>query len=161
MSNSFNELKKTGTLKLPNGGKLTKEGKSAIYENNLKVRATLKLDADAVESALADQPIVVLLESLMELNQAEVIAQIALLTARELEVFGEMGLGLKNRLIAEKLGISTKTLDIHRAAIGRKLGIKTMNGFGRVYWFFRIINEFAPELLVEARKARETDGDVD
>jgi FixJ family two-component response regulator len=52
--------------------------------------------------------------------------RIGMLTPRELEVLDLMVAGKKNRKIAEELGISTKTLDIHRANIMRKMQTKTI-----------------------------------
>ncbi len=52
--------------------------------------------------------------------------RIALLTPREIEVLDLMVAGKKNKKIAEELGISTKTLDIHRANIMRKMQTKTV-----------------------------------
>jgi two-component system, LuxR family, response regulator FixJ len=52
--------------------------------------------------------------------------KLATLTSREVEVLDLMVEGKKNRKIAEVLGISTKTLDIHRANIMRKMGTKTV-----------------------------------
>lgn len=52
--------------------------------------------------------------------------KIASLTPREVEVLDLMVAGKKNRKIAEELGISTKTLDIHRANIMRKMQTKTV-----------------------------------
>jgi len=48
------------------------------------------------------------------------------LTPREVEVLDLMVAGRKNRKIAEMLGISTKTLDIHRANIMKKMQTKTV-----------------------------------
>lgn len=60
-------------------------------------------------------------------NERQAIApRIGLLTPRELEVLDLMVAGKKNRKIAEDLGISTKTLDIHRANIMRKMQTKTI-----------------------------------
>jgi FixJ family two-component response regulator len=52
--------------------------------------------------------------------------RIASLTPRELEVLDLMVAGKRNRQIAEELSISTKTLDIHRANIMRKMQTKTV-----------------------------------
>ena len=52
--------------------------------------------------------------------------RVAHLTPRELEVLDLMVGGKKNRKIAEELGISTKTLDIHRSNIMRKMQTKTV-----------------------------------
>jgi two-component system response regulator FixJ len=60
-------------------------------------------------------------------NERQAIApRIASLTSREIEVLDLMVAGKKNKKIAEELGISTKTLDIHRANIMRKMQTKTV-----------------------------------
>ena len=46
------------------------------------------------------------------------------LTPRELEVLEEMARGLRNREIADRLGMSTKTAMHHTVAIYRKLGVR-------------------------------------
>jgi len=43
------------------------------------------------------------------------------LTDRELEIFGCIGQGLSSRKIAEKFSLSTRTVEVHRAHIKRKL----------------------------------------
>jgi DNA-binding NarL/FixJ family response regulator len=45
----------------------------------------------------------------------------AVLSSRELEVFRELGRGLMNKQIADRLGISTGTVAIHRKRIATKL----------------------------------------
>lgn len=45
------------------------------------------------------------------------------LTQRELEVFREIGVGLSSKTIAEKLGVSVRTVETHRHRLSRKLGI--------------------------------------
>ncbi|MBX9681800.1 MAG: response regulator [Gemmataceae bacterium] len=55
-----------------------------------------------------------------------VAPKVASLTRREVQVVDLMVAGVKNRTIAAQLGISTKTLDIHRANIMRKFGTKTI-----------------------------------
>lgn len=46
------------------------------------------------------------------------------LSDRELEVFECIGRGLSSQKIAEKLGMSVKTVEVHRVHIKRKLGIE-------------------------------------
>jgi two-component system, NarL family, response regulator NreC len=54
-----------------------------------------------------------------------------LLTDREREVLGLIVLGHTNGEIAEKLHISEKTAEAHRAHIGQKLGLRTRAGMVR------------------------------
>lgn len=63
---------------------------------------------------------------LVEAELQTVAPRIASLTPRELEVLDQMVAGKKNRQIAHDLGISPKTLDIHRANIMRKMQTKTV-----------------------------------
>jgi len=48
------------------------------------------------------------------------------LSAREREVMALMAQGLHNRHIAEKLGISPRTVEVHRARVMEKLGIHNL-----------------------------------
>lgn len=63
------------------------------------------------------------------LSEAEAIERLETLTPREWEVLDLMMNGKKNREIAEKLQISPKTLDIHRANTTRKLRVSPFR-----YW---------------------------
>ena len=56
------------------------------------------------------------------------------LTDRERQVADLMATGMKNRKLAEQLGISTKTLDIHRTNVKRKLYGKTSVDVVRVIY---------------------------
>ena len=47
------------------------------------------------------------------------------LTNRELEIFRLLGMGVRSAEIANKLGISQKTIETHRGRIKAKLGIET------------------------------------
>jgi two-component system, NarL family, response regulator NreC len=44
------------------------------------------------------------------------------LTEREREIFACMGQGLTTRKIAERYGLSARTVEVHRARIKKKLG---------------------------------------
>jgi DNA-binding CsgD family transcriptional regulator len=48
----------------------------------------------------------------------------AQLTDRELQIFRLIGLAHSTRQIAEKLGVSVKTVDAHRENIKNKLGLE-------------------------------------
>jgi DNA-binding NarL/FixJ family response regulator len=53
------------------------------------------------------------------------------LTDREFEVFQLIGQGVDTRQMAEKLHLSTKTIEVHRANIKAKLQVNTMAGLIR------------------------------
>ncbi|MFO0966614.1 MAG: LuxR C-terminal-related transcriptional regulator [Gemmataceae bacterium] len=61
-----------------------------------------------------------------------------LLTARERQVAEKIALDHSNREIAEALGISPKTLDIHRANVKKKLDAKTAAGVARTFFAVRV-----------------------
>ena len=61
------------------------------------------------------------LEAVVGMTAEHAIELLATLTEREAEVATLMATGDKNKNIAAKLGISTKTLDIHRANLKWKL----------------------------------------
>jgi DNA-binding NarL/FixJ family response regulator len=48
---------------------------------------------------------------------------VANLSPRELEVFDLVGRGLPTRAIADKLGLSDKTVEAHKANLKKKLGV--------------------------------------
>ncbi len=64
-------------------------------------------------------------EKLLGLRVADARERHSWLTPRETEVATLMATGQKNRQIAQELGISPKTLDIHRANLMHKLRART------------------------------------
>jgi len=60
-------------------------------------------------------------------------ARLALLTPRESEVLEAVADGLQNKEIAERLGISVKTIEQHRSRIMEKLRCRTAAELVRVY----------------------------
>ncbi len=63
--------------------------------------------------------------------------RIAVLTPRELQVLDLMVEGKPNRMIAEELGISPKTLDIHRANVMHKMQARTTADLVRMRYLDR------------------------
>jgi len=53
-------------------------------------------------------------------------ALVSLLSSREVEVFGLLAQGLQNVAISERLRISVRTVEVHRANIYKKLEIKNL-----------------------------------
>ena len=60
-------------------------------------------------------------ESILGISAAKAGELLANLTEREGQIADLMATGDKNKNIADRLGISTKTLDIHRTNVKRKL----------------------------------------
>lgn len=60
-------------------------------------------------------------------DRAQVPAQQARLSSREREVVQILCEGLSNKEAAEKLGISVKTIETHRATVMKKLGLKAFS----------------------------------
>jgi protein AroM len=71
-------------------------------------------------------------ESILGISPARASEMLQTLTEREQQVAALMATGKKNRGIAEELGISSKTLDIHRTNVKRKLNGKTAIDVARV-----------------------------
>lgn len=59
-------------------------------------------------------------------NRDASIARFESLTQREREVFACVARGLANKAIATDLGISERTVEVHRAQVMKKLGAKTL-----------------------------------
>lgn len=76
---------------------------------------------DRIDSALA-------LEAAMQLSDAragEKAARMASLTEREREVMHLVALGKLNKVIADQLDVSVRTIEVHRARVFSKLGIRS------------------------------------
>ncbi len=77
------------------------------------------------------------LAKIFELDAGKALHRWGLLTRREREVAQHMALDVSNRDIARLLGISTKTLDIHRTNVKTKLEANTAAGVARVVFLLR------------------------
>jgi len=66
-------------------------------------------------------------------EKAETLALLAALTAREREVLDRIAAGFTTRQIAEGLGLSPRTVESHRAAIGAKLGTTSQAEMTRLW----------------------------
>jgi FixJ family two-component response regulator len=58
--------------------------------------------------------------------EAELRARYASLSPRELEVFNRVADGQANKVVAIELGISERTVEIHRAQVMKKMGARTL-----------------------------------
>jgi two-component system response regulator FixJ len=57
---------------------------------------------------------------------AQAARRLSVLSARERQVLGEIVAGQPNKVIAHKLAISMRTVEVHRARILRRLGIRSI-----------------------------------
>ena len=57
----------------------------------------------------------------------EIEARFALLTKREKEVMNHLVAGKQNKTIAQQLGVSSRTIEIHRARVMEKLGASSLS----------------------------------
>jgi two-component system response regulator FixJ len=63
---------------------------------------------------------------------AEAAARLAQLSAREREVMDQLLLGKSNKLVALALGISVRTVEVHRANLLDKLGVRDLPALVRL-----------------------------
>ena len=88
----------------------------------------LEKPVDATKLAAALLPAWSALEASLERGEARRIAQerLARLTARELDISLALFGGRSNKAVAHELGISVRTVEMHRAHIMAKLGVKSI-----------------------------------
>lgn len=82
----------------------------------------------AVNEEYLDQNIIITKNDLNEINSSGIETGLKAynnLSKRECEVFPLVALGYTNKEIAQKLFISTKTVEAHKASISRKLNLNT------------------------------------
>lgn len=60
-----------------------------------------------------------------EAGQAHVATRLATLTARERQVMELVVAGTLNKVIADQLGVSMRTVEVHRSHVFEKMGVKT------------------------------------
>ncbi len=66
-------------------------------------------------------------------QQAETLSLLAALTQRERQVLDRVAQGFTTRQIADALGLSPRTIDTHRVAIGTKLGTTSQAELTRLW----------------------------
>ena len=67
------------------------------------------------------------------LDQQQARARIESLTEREREVFERVAEGMANKAVAAELGISERTVEVHRSQVMKKLDVRTLAQLVRVY----------------------------
>lgn len=97
----------------------------------MAVSALKKGAADFIEKPFNDKEIAALVEQCLERDRAQraerereagLAQRLAHLTAREREVMDRIIAGRLNKQIADDLGISIKTVEVHRARVMEKMG---------------------------------------
>ena len=71
-------------------------------------------------------------------SEREAKVRIAALTARERDVLRELARGHPNKTIAYDLGISPRTVEVHRANVMTKLGVRSLSEALRIAFAARI-----------------------
>ena len=65
-------------------------------------------------------------------DQQELADKLSTLSNREMEVFDRVADGQMNKVIAAELGISERTVEVHRGQVMKKLGVRTLAQLVRV-----------------------------
>jgi two-component system response regulator FixJ len=100
----------------------------AVQAMKLGALDFLEKPVDAGKLAAALVPAWNALEASLEKGEARRVAQdrLARLTARELDISLALFGGRSNKTVAHELGISVRTVEMHRAHIMAKLGVKSI-----------------------------------
>jgi two-component system, LuxR family, response regulator FixJ len=92
------------------------------------VRAMKAGAADFLEKPYSDEALLGSLEAAFEkeadLDMADAARRVAILSTRERQVLDGLLAGRPNKLIAYDLGISVRTVEVHRARVMERLGIR-------------------------------------
>ena len=91
------------------------------------------------------------LEKTFGLSAAHVAERLADLTPRESEVANLLADGLPPRIIAVELGISPKTLDVHRNNLKTKLGVRTAVDAAKFVLLNRLVEVMNKDVRHQAR----------
>lgn len=117
----------SGSAGVPASVKAMKEGAVDFLTKPAKARDLLEAIAAACERQARAR------EQKGELDDVE--ARLANLTSREREVFDGVVSGLLNKQIAGQLGISLKTVKLHRSRMMRKIGVRSVADLVRLAEF--------------------------
>ena len=82
-----------------------------------RINEALNIDADAYRKAQ---------------DREELTEKLSALSQREMEVFDRVADGQMNKVIAADLGISERTVEVHRGQVMKKLGVRTLAQLVRV-----------------------------
>jgi FixJ family two-component response regulator len=101
----------------------------------MAVSALKKGAVDFIEKPFSEADMLRLIEQCLtlergnrdkRLQEAETVRRLEHLTQREREVLGLIIIGKLNKQIADVLGISIKTVEVHRARVMEKMGVNSL-----------------------------------
>jgi two-component system response regulator FixJ len=108
----------------------------------LAVQAMKAGACDFIEKPFSDETILASVETAVAQRRpasgsrqavaAETAERLARLTPRELQVFHQLVLGHPNKVIAYHLGISARTVEIHRARVMEKMAVRNLTELVRL-----------------------------
>ena len=104
---------------------LTGHGDVPMAVDSLKRGAFDFFEKPFNDNQLMDRVDQALAASRAAASAAQVQARLATLSAREREVLDLILAGMMNKVVADKLGISMRTVEVHRAHIFDKMNVKT------------------------------------
>jgi RNA polymerase sigma factor (sigma-70 family) len=116
----------------------------------MAVRAMKAGAIDFIEKPFSDQDLLDRVRYAIELSQrayaeqaerAEICARVSRLTHREREVCDRVIAGKSNKMIATELGLSAKTVEVHRARLMEKLQAETLADLVRLTMLAEAIGE--------------------
>jgi two-component system response regulator FixJ len=123
---ALNVILLTGHADVPMAVQATKKGAVDVIEKPFRADALI----GAVRAAMAAPPQP---PQIGGEGAGEARARLASLTAREGDVLDRLVQGLQNKVIAYELGISHRTVEIHRGRIMRKSGARSLSELVKLY----------------------------
>ncbi|MEM7497665.1 MAG: response regulator [Pseudomonadota bacterium] len=111
---------------------------SAHGDISTAVEAMRRGAQDFIEKPFDDEPLIRRIEELSALalrrptEDPDARASVDTLTPRETQVMREVVAGHANKVIAHRLGISLKTVEMHRSRVMKKTGAKTLAHLVRI-----------------------------
>jgi two-component system response regulator DctR len=116
---------------------LTGHGDVPMAVETLKLGAFDFVEKPFNDNSLADRLVAALAESRRRLAEAHEAAlrerRLATLTAREREVLDLIVEGRYNKVIADRLGIAMRTVEVYRARVFDKMGVKSAVELARLF----------------------------